>query len=591
VRPVPTQRVQTALADCEEATLAALVADLRRARGGDPQVVSAADADASADADVDAADSWDGPVVIDGGRTLVPVTGQHAPDSVRADVLVTTGQLTAAPSGVQVVGPETLRRQLLYAVDRATGERLLAEYLDLPATVEGGPTPDATGGGRREAARPSVPGPLDGAGLLGVAVALAAILVVGAAAVGVGPGPVQADLSTIAGSSNSDAGDRPAASGVSADGSGSPPSSSDDSGPDPNGQTPDAAAEQSSGPEPTPDDGSPATARDASAFALEADLVPADAEAALGTSKGAVNTGAGRVGPPSISDPFTVPGVRPSGVSNPRLLARAHVRAAAERSYTLRTRAEGTAPPSLLGVSERVDQSPRLADPAWIRANGTLRASERSAYRQRVEGRIVAAGEAGSTLWIRFVAAADATQVSRYLIGADPVDGDLDVNRTSSVPLSPTVDRGPVVATPAGRAVLVYLTTTKSTAAPHGDGGARIVATGRAPLVAARHGGPERIRDYRATATIDGSGLVRNLTVRYRVTGPLGRPVSLSLRYDRVGTTTVDPPAWAYDRQGPSTDFRVIGSTVVFDDLASTNATEPRPTGTASANRTAVRPT
>jgi hypothetical protein len=561
VHPVPSDRFRAALADCDEATLAALVADLRRARGGDPEVRTAPDGS---------------PRVVDGEVCVRPIAGPSVPSARRldpavdevvlavdpepgglgrgtgvtiaddpGDAAVEVGDDEATDVDVDVVGPTALRRRLLYAIDRDTGERLLATHLDLPATVA-----DPSPGGGSPLDRSA--GPVGRTAAVGLAVAAVALLAVGATAAGVAPDPVAAavGLDAVAGPDDDRAeADRPT------------------------GEIPDASRRSEGAGDPYRDPdargGSTVTPPSTRAGGGGTAEVPVGAPGGLfgGPGLGATGDpapvdGPESVGPPAISDPYTVPGVRPTGVSNATLLARAHVRAAAERSYVLRTHTQGAPPPALVGVKDQLDQSPRLADPVWAGANGTLWASNGTVYRQRVDGRIGLAGEKAATLWVRYRAFADATQVTRRVYAADPVDGDLDVNVSSTLPLSPSVGRGSVVASSAGRAVRRYLATTESRTEPTGDGGARVVATGAAPLVAT---GPDRqrVREYRADATIAPSGLVRSLTVRYTlVAGTRERTVLVSLRYEGVGNTSVSPPAWAYGRERPIDGFEVAGVTV-----------------------------
>jgi hypothetical protein len=555
VHPVPLDRFRAALADCDEATLASLIADLRRARGGDPEVRTAPDGT---------------PRVVDGAVCVRPVAGGEVPAAPHRDPDVDEVVLAVDPgtggtvgggrgkmvdgdvdeaADVEVVGPAALRRRLLYAVDRETGERLLDTHLDLPATVTEPPSGDGT-------PRDRSAGVVGRPAAAGLAVAALALLAVGATAAGVAPDPVATavGLDAVDGT-NGDRADGTRTSGGETDATGGSDGTE--------GTDRDPTARAGATPSPTPTRTAPvdgAGGPDDGTVGAPGGLFGGPGLGATGDP--ASIDGPEAVGPPAISDPYTVPGVRPTGVSNATLLARAHVRAAAERSYVLRTRTQGAPPPALVGVKDQLDQSPRLADPVWASANGTLWASNGTVYRQRVDGRIGLAGEKAATLWVRYRAFADATQVTRRVYAADPVDGDLDVNLSSTLPLSPTVDRGSVVATSAGRAVRRYLTTTESRAEPTGDGGARVVATGAAPLVAT---GPDRqrVRAYRAEATIAPSGLVRSLTVRYTLAaGPRERTVLVSLRYGGVGNTSVSPPAWAYGRADPIDGFEVAGVTV-----------------------------
>lgn len=230
---------------------------------------------------------------------------------------------------------------------------------------------------------------------------------------------------------------------------------------------------------------------------------------------------------------FLAPGVTPRGVTDPVALARAHRRTLGRTSVTV-----------------RVEESRRYA-------NGTLRWRRTATQRVDAGGRTVRShyvgafegSTRGSGLLSEFVRFPDATRVERYTVGGGayhryrfPSGDTWYVGAASPDPR--LVDPGLVP--------LFWAVDTRVTGREVRDGTTRYRLEGAEiidPTTFERVfvGGPSvEVRNVSLDATVDGRGVVHRYRLIYRLVRPDGVVVrgKESVRFEDVGTTTVERPTW-----------------------------------------------
>lgn len=210
----------------------------------------------------------------------------------------------------------------------------------------------------------------------------------------------------------------------------------------------------------------------------------------------------GTTGPDGVRFP---PGVDPTGL-DPTRLAAAHAAAARNRSYSLR-------------LSQPLRST--LADDDRLQT--VVR--QESASRYRVTTSAVVPGEPNASAVVADVFVANGT--ANWVFYGERA-------RNDSVLDSPG-ERGH--AELVSRVIERYMTVgTFSVARSTRDREPVVEVFGTAP------GGDLRdVSDYRVTAVVGMDGFVHSLAASYRVDG---ERVTVDLRYDQVGTTTVSQPPW-----------------------------------------------
>jgi len=279
-----------------------------------------------------------------------------------------------------------------------------------------------------------------------------------------------------------------------------------------------------------------------------ADSPPGDAaDSAAGGTVTPVDVGDDTTAPASERDdgPTNVTRYLSGGALDSEALARGHVDALANRSYTLR-------------VSHNGSRSPD--GKRWIRAERTVRVAGPRTYVHRFRGHWSVRG--GEVTTVRYREYADGEALYRVQTG--PVAPsyerfDLSRGRTADA----HADRASVY-------VERYLATTELTVTEVlvvGSPVYRLQATGRPTELTANASSPgeaglrfpvETVSDYSAVAYVDWSGVVLSLDVSYTVNG---RPVAFSFSYDALGSTRPSPPPW-YDeaRNETRADEASLGS-------------------------------
>ena len=218
------------------------------------------------------------------------------------------------------------------------------------------------------------------------------------------------------------------------------------------------------------------------------------------------------------------------GAVDAAALARGHVDALRNRSYTLH-------------VSHNGSRSPDGR--RWIRAERTVRVREPRRYVHRFSGHRAVRGGEVTTVDYREYADGE----SLYRMRTGPVGPSYDRLRLSRVRTADIyVNRTAVY-------VERYLATTEVTVTEVLVGGSpvyRLRATGTPTELTANASSPgdaglrfpgSTVTNYSAVAYVTWSGVVTSLDVSYSVDG---RPVAFSVSYDALGSTRPSPPPW-YD--------------------------------------------
>lgn len=224
------------------------------------------------------------------------------------------------------------------------------------------------------------------------------------------------------------------------------------------------------------------------------------------------------------------PGVNESGVVSAAELASAHADAVRGRAYVLHVAGDGPASAPFMSGRTAFDQTVRIASDANYRSNSTTHFRRRTANGTEVVTYHLGVYADGETKFRRFVRPNGSVAYRRY-------------------PVETTGGADDAYADRASLHVFRYLSTDQSTAdciSSVESGGCteyRVVATGDLALVS------RNVSNYRAVATVEASGLVTSLRVRYTVQVEAGGNVTAAFvrfhfDYREFDSVDVDPPGW-----------------------------------------------
>jgi hypothetical protein len=514
VQRVPVPVVERAWRRLDRRDRLSFLADLWAARGFEVAVV-----DGRVRANRDGTVRW----IVPNARGRTVATGRPGRST---EVAVGVRSTQAAGDELQLVDGTALRRHLLYAVDRADGERLAREHLGIQLLGDEWTAPPGASG--------VVPTRLRRALSPALVLALALVItgIAGGAVLGDG---LLVDASVATGSSDHGAGDPGRdQSAQAADETGATATDPDPS----EGATGDAS----------PEGNSNATADDSTASGATGGDARQEPERA--STAGEVVTGSGAVGAiGTVADrdrqSTSPPGVDPDGVVKPERLADAHETAIAGQTYGLWLWADGL-PPSAVAAPSTLDDVAGARQPTTLARWVVV--ENRTGYRSRLEAGELAGTSAevptvgvetyaeGDTLWRREFADGN------WTVGTQPVAASGESDRVAAL-VAGFVERylsTTAVIVREGAAV----DTSTTTGFDDGPAAYQLVARGEPTTF------DVVLPSYHATATVRADGLVTSLDVEYYVQSDEGgRWVEFGFRYVAVGSDPVETPVWVLGHQ------------------------------------------